>query len=284
MVNTDQFDTKLLDYTPNLILCKTRQCVAWTQQARRDYTTQIPIIYTGFTSIDPLLLTEPIIKNDSLNRFDKFLHMAGKSPHKGTLNILYAWIQHPQWPTLTVTSYDNAAVDAILANLQQQGMEQLPLNIRHVPHKLSQQELANIMASHGVHVCTSGMEGFGHSLNEARAVGALVITTDYPAMNELIFDNNEGVLIPPTELLTWRNGLPYANVDAHAIAQVMIEGVLPMTLQERAAMGARARKAYHEDQIKFAKRMERVKCYFQECNDETVSQKCAEEKCGLHLE
>lgn len=55
--------------------------------------------------------------------------------------------------------------------------------------------LAELQLSHGVHICPSEREGFGHYINEARAASALVITTNHPPMNELITAAT-GVLIP----------------------------------------------------------------------------------------
>lgn len=43
-----------------------------------------------------------------------------------------------------------------------------------------------VQAEHPIHVCASEREGFGHYINEARAAGALVVSTDHPPMNELI--------------------------------------------------------------------------------------------------
>ena len=300
MVNTDQFTTELLE-TDNLelILCKTRQCVEWVDRAQRLYRQTrestsnkpqppVPIVYIGFTSEIPSP-TATSHDTSSLARFDKFLHVAGKSPHKGTMSIVQAWIQHSEWPTLTLTSFHNPAVSAILTNLQQRhGLQRLPPNIEHFNYKLNKTQMANILRSHGVHLCPSGMEGFGHYINEGRAVGALVVTTDYPAMNEIVVNETIGILVQPTELLPWHNGLPYAHVDADAIAHTMTSKILSKSRQERADIGARARRAFHHDEAEFAKRARHVYCYFCKCKGIMVkgaeSPACAENACGLQLE
>lgn len=58
------------------------------------------------------------------------------------------------------------------------------------------EDVRRLQNSHGIHVCVSEREGFGHYINEARAVGALVVTTNHPPMNELITEET-GVLVQP---------------------------------------------------------------------------------------
>jgi glycosyltransferase involved in cell wall biosynthesis len=43
-----------------------------------------------------------------------------------------------------------------------------------------------------VHICASEREGFGLYLDEARAVGAYIISTDHPPMNELVTPGEAG--------------------------------------------------------------------------------------------
>jgi hypothetical protein len=64
---------------------------------------------------------------------------------------------------------------------------------------LSFDDTRQIQAASGVQICTSERESFGHCLNEARAAGALVISTDHPPMNELVQDGVSGVLVKPTK-------------------------------------------------------------------------------------
>lgn len=227
------------------------------------------------------------------------------SPHKGTASILQAWIQHPHWPTITITSYNNKAMEYILKQLEQHaGMKKLPSNIRHIHQKLSHQEMAHLMWTHGVHLCLSGMEGFGHYLNEARAVGALVVATNYPPMNEMIpsttkdgddHGNDTGILVEPSNMLTWTNSLPFANVGPPEIANVMNKVVLPMSLTQRAEKGRRAQLAFEHDQQAFAQRMQAFQCYLGHCRKRNLGTegatatreqqaKCAQEVCGLELE
>jgi hypothetical protein len=59
---------------------------------------------------------------------------------------------------------------------------------------LAYEELLGLQQSSGVHLCPSREEGFGHYINEARALGALVMTTNWAPMNELVQDHF-GVLI-----------------------------------------------------------------------------------------
>jgi len=61
--------------------------------------------------------------------------------------------------------------------------------------RLADEELLGLQQSSGVHLCPSREEGFGHYINEARALGALVMTTNWAPMNDLVQDHF-GVLIP----------------------------------------------------------------------------------------
>jgi len=294
MVNTDQFTADILD-TPHLelLICKTRQCVTFVQQHQRNRIEKIPILFSGFTSMEVVATTTTTataVENDSaatdLHRFAKFLHVAGSSPHKGTSNILQAWISNPQYPPLTITSHNNKLLDMILKQMREQlGIVKLPPNIHHIDTKLSREEISHIMSRHGVHLCLSGMEGFGHYLNEARSHQALVVTTDYAPMNEMILHDDTGILVPYTNMLEWTNGLPFANVGPVQIIEMMKQVLLPMSLKARAEMATKARTAFEKDRDKFQERMQQFASYLQHCDPSNSGDmvKCAK-KFGLQLE
>jgi hypothetical protein len=293
LVNPDQFfDEILLQPQLELILCKTRQCVKWIQEARirLKLLLYVPIFYLGFTSIANNNLQQLLLAADAHveQDFDTFLHVAGKSPFKGSVAVLQAWLNNPQWPKLTVTSHNNMLLNHVFTLYYKTG-SRLPHNINHTDKKISSEEFEKVRREHGVHLCPSSMEGFGHSINEARAVGALVISTDYPSMNEFFPgpEDSGGVLVKPSELVAWTNGMKAAQVNASGIEQA-VNRVLTMTIKERANMGALAKEAYENDRAAFEGRIETLKCLVSlktpdlNCRNEPLA-KCAE-ACGVTLE
>mgnify|MGYP005856117551 CR=1 FL=1 len=291
MVNTDQFYPENVEM-PNLelMICKTQQCVSWVQKAQEEKlskdskATRVPILYTGFTSFSPTPSAAAQRREEHSDRFSCFLHVAGSSPHKGSWNILQAWLNNPSWPTLAITSYDNKLIDTVLMQIKfQLGLSQLPSNIHHISTKLSRHEIDEMMHSNGIHLCLSGMEGFGHYLNEARAVGALVVAANFPAMNEMITPET-GVLVEPSNMLTWTNGLPFANIDALTIAQLTNTVLLPMSLDRREALGKNASAAYRADQRKkFQNQISNFQCYLASYLGKNDKNSCAK-SCNLELE
>ena len=145
------------------LLCKTEEAMrAFADLSERTH-------YLGFSSINRYLP-----KADK--NFNQFLHLAGKSKKKGTMSIIDAWKKHPHWPCLTLrTSVDEYITHA----------KEVP-NIKLITEELSQRALHELMNSHGVHLCVSEMEGFGHYIVEALSTGAVVVTTNAAPMNELV--------------------------------------------------------------------------------------------------
>lgn len=47
-------------------------------------------------------------------------------------------------------------------------------------------QVRTFQSEHPIHICASEREGFGHYINEARAAGAFIISTDHPPMNEFV--------------------------------------------------------------------------------------------------
>jgi glycosyltransferase involved in cell wall biosynthesis len=146
-----------------LIWCKTKYA-----KARLEHLNQ-NVSFVGFWSKD---LLEPNVSPD----YSKFLHLAGKSEQKGTLTLLELWKKHPDWPSITVVyRSQKELVESYAAP-----------NITIINEFVSEQRLRNLMNTHGIHLCPSESEGFGHNIGEALSIGAYVVTTNAPPMNELV--------------------------------------------------------------------------------------------------
>lgn len=148
----------------DLILCKTDESLRiFKQISNRVY-------YLGFTSIDRY---NPSIAKD----FSKHLHVAGKSRMKGTEEILNAWRDYPGLPHLTLIKHKNT-----------QKVKHPTRNVELITKRISSSALLNLQNQCGIHLCPSKTEGFGHYIMEAMSVGAVVITTNGPPMNDFITD------------------------------------------------------------------------------------------------
>lgn len=122
--------------------------------------------------------------------FREFLHVSGRSAHKGTYRMLEVWMRRPDWPLLTVTR----SFDGENAKTEYLTRFDAP-NIRIIGDYLPAAELAVLKNRVGIHLCPSEAEGFGHYIRNAMSTGAVVLTTDAPPMNEHITPDT-GVLVP----------------------------------------------------------------------------------------
>lgn len=162
---TPQYDQFLPRF--NRICCKTLDCERiWKQKLANDRPERV--MYTGFESRD---LYDPLIPREN-----KILHAAGESEFKNTEAVIKAWTL-TNWccpkPQLTILTRQKMYRDLC------EGVE----NITCI-ERASEEELKVLFNSHRFHLMPSAYEGFGHSLHESLGVGALVLTTDAPPMNE----------------------------------------------------------------------------------------------------
>lgn len=131
-----------------------------------------------FTSVDRF---QPVAAAER----NRILHIAGRSPYKGTAQLVRIWQRHPEWPLLTVTH-----AEGVLPPLGARNIEQ---HIGHLPDA----QIQRFQNEAWLHIQTSEAEGFGHCLFEAMSCGGVVLTVDAPPMNELISaERGEGVLVP----------------------------------------------------------------------------------------
>jgi len=185
--------------------------------------------YIGFTSTD--LLDESITPD-----YQSFFHLAGRSTLKGTETILNLWQKHPEWPELTVVQCKENAPKQVPANVT--------LITDYIPHAEIKQQLNR----HGVHLCTSLSEGWGHYIVEAMSCKAVVVTTDAPPMNELI-SPARGVPIPYHRSEPRHLGTNF-HIDPNKLEK-NIQQLLLMLPEKKQTYGDNARTWFEQNDTQF---------------------------------
>jgi hypothetical protein len=199
-------------------LCKTHYAV----EQLAEFSSSIQ--FMGFTSKDR---TDTTIQKD----FNKYIHIAGKSPQKGTLPLLKLWSKKTDWPELIVITTTTTHVEFNKFS-----------NIKIINSFIEESELNKFINECGVHICPSEAEGFGHSIVEALAVSSCVLTTNGPPMSELLPSKEGGI--------SWvKKGKRYCNdiyyVDEDSLA-LTIEKFINMSLEQKRALGEHSLKHYQQ--------------------------------------
>lgn len=207
------------------IWAKTRDCEA----IFRKWHTGV--YYTGWTSHDMLILGRERKHGPAM-----FLHAPGNSSAKGTKEVLEVFSIRPHLE---------------LTLISRRGWGTLPRNVKH-SDRLDTAEFRQALNSHLVHLCPSSYEGYGHYINEARSVGAVIISTNAAPMNELV--NESFGLLAAVRSTSVQNAAVHQHVDPFAIAELLDACMAtPEHVLER--IGARAREAYLLDDQHFQERL-----------------------------
>jgi glycosyltransferase involved in cell wall biosynthesis len=220
-----------------------RTCTHVWHKSRDSLSRLAPIFpqaqhdYLGFTSEDPGCR---VIEHAS------FVHLRGKLQTKrNTDSIFAAWKSGCDWPELYVHFYGDAASSIDYPGWLHDG------NVHVRIGWLDRADYLDLAARHGIHLCTSEVEGFGHYINEARAMGALVIAVDGPPMNELV-DDSCGILVRPSSTAAMNHGIRF-GITAEDLA-VAIERALNLDVDERRELGAKARARFLAEGAAFRER------------------------------
>ncbi len=219
----------------DLILCKTKDSAALFSSL-----TTKPVVYTSFTSQDRYI--RGVRKRSSL------FHSAGRSGLKGTEQIVALWEEEHDWLPKLDLHFSQVLVAESLDLYTVAKVTKVVGPLPDATFRLAQNRSQ-------IHLCPSIYEGFGHYINEAKSVGAVVVTTDGPPMNELI-RSDFGFLIPTEERVAVRVAMG-SIVSVEALRSVIREGVLPL-LEDRARllrMGRRARADFLENDSLFRERL-----------------------------
>lgn len=178
-------------------ICKTR----YAKRLIEEYFPESRVIYTAHTSKDLLSSIGGVIPEKN---YDLAIHPAGKSWLKGTRNLIKAWIVSDPKKSLVVTCRDYCIQNKkILRELsyefsfKQNGKDLVYRNGEtaiYFYESLSAEDLRYFQLKAGWWICPSEVEGYGHYINEGRGAGGVIITTNFPPMNELVSSEN-GFLI-----------------------------------------------------------------------------------------
>lgn len=187
----------------------------------------------GFTSVDRLDAGVP--------RERTFFHLAGRSTNKGTERLLALWRRHPEWPRLTVVQNPRTATAGAPA-----------ANIAHRIDYIDDAELKRLQNANAFHVCCSETEGFGHYIGEAMGVGAVVLTTDAPPMNELV-TAERGVLVAFDDTGTQHLATTYRFSET--ALEAAVARCLAMDEAERERIGRNARAWFERNNAGFPARL-----------------------------
>jgi len=189
--------------------------------------------FVGFTSFDR--------RQIEVQREPTFFHLGGRSINKGSQPLLDLWLRRPQWPALTLVQR---------AKLQRPA--QLPDNLRLIDDYLDDAELQRLQNRHQFHLCPSETEGFGHHLVEGMSVGAIVLTTDAPPMNEMVAADC-GVLVASGHTGTQRLATTYF-VDPISL-EAGVERLLALGAGERRTRSEAARAWWEANDRAFQQRL-----------------------------
>jgi glycosyltransferase involved in cell wall biosynthesis len=192
------------------------------------------VVHTGFTSRDQFL---PEVDR----RFDRWLHVAGLNQQKGTHTVVDVWAANPDFPELTI-------VQTPPEKLRRPPPPNVALFEAYLPAAIVQV----LQNTSGVHVCPSEAEGWGHYIVEGLSVGAVVLTTDAPPMNEHVTPDH-GVLCPYATSVPQRFGTAYHVAPDDLAAAV--RSTLNRDVEDLCGMGRRARQFFLDNHASFVKRL-----------------------------
>lgn len=184
-----------------------------TRQAERLFVPMTPAaVFVGFESRDRMLQDVP--------RERVFMHAPGQSGFRATAQVLQA--------------FDGRQPGASLV---------LP---RAMPEAQYIREQNRCL----FHLCPSELEGWGHSIHEALSVGAIVLTTDAPPMNEI-----DGVALRiPVEKRDQFRLVERVQVGKDGVSTA-VTWALGLEAEEMLRIRAAARDAYEAERANFRARL-----------------------------
>lgn len=161
--NQEWFYTTWIPYLEDFdyIWCKT----LYGKSIFDKITSKEKVKYIGWTSIDRY-------SEENSQCVKKFLHLSGKSLHKGTQNIIDNW------------SLDNP--ELIIVTHSKKIKKKTQDNISYIEKRLDDDDLIKLMNKYVWHLCLSECEGFGHYIYESLSSKGIVLSTNSRPMSDII--------------------------------------------------------------------------------------------------
>ncbi|KAE9002147.1 hypothetical protein PR003_g18335 [Phytophthora rubi] len=276
-------------WSVDAVICRTLACdqrvKAW--YAQEGNPRDAKVFYTRFTSSDSATHAIEMLGEENVRRKDfakvRFTHTAGSSLYKGTEQVLDCWLSHPNFPPLDLYVHDSLYGGKFQATYDDAILEASNVNL--IRKRMDAVGFGQILAESSFFLCPSTQEGYGHYIDQARASGGVIITTDAHPMNELISSKEMGVLVKtereshPDMLLggAYQGTHGLRSVDglvAKFSAQDLcdsVDYVLKHTSPaKREAVAEKARRQYHEDTKFFAQRMIQLRLFAREMRNSWV--------------
>lgn len=206
------------------ILCKTQDAVNIFKALYPEFQNRVQ--YIGFESRDQY--------DPAVERQRKFLHVAGQSRYKNSQAVAYAFAKY----------FDDSdcrrELTFVGAYPEEVQFARDHKNVRYI-QRTSDKELKQLMNDHLFHLIPSGAEGWGHVIHEGLSCGAIVITTNFPPMNE--FDGICRELLVPYQRTTPELAAQRAFVGAMEV-KAIVEKAWTANPAMLAVTSAHAREAF----------------------------------------
>ncbi|KAL3671906.1 hypothetical protein V7S43_002574 [Phytophthora oleae] len=280
---------EMIELTPehywktDVVLCKTKVCydrvTRWYEEEDNPRNTKV--FYTKHTSSDQAQFARKRLGDDAIAPKDfsdvTFVHTPGSSIWKGTKQLLDCWTSTRGLPPLDIYMKESSYNFLMKLMNGDYGKwvwwySKSTVNLHF--GMMDRLSFSKLTAEAAFLMCPSVSEGYGHYINQARAAGAVIVTTDAPPMNELISSSEMGVLVPTRIEKDGRMMLGGNYSEKHGLKNVdgllaavtgddICESVKMLisstTTEQRAAMGAYARAQYHKDTKFFAHAMNELR-------------------------
>lgn len=240
LMDREYFKMKIVGYDlENMdgVLCRTIIDLEAVAKIKKENGYKFKIYDTKFTSV---FQEKPVLKH-----WNVVLHFAGEYHRKQTNVILQTWQNYPDLPLIiiicTEQCYKN--VEDTLETLGR------PKNVHFHKRWLDSEDFILIKNKMGIHLCPSEIEGYGHTINDARKIKSLIITSNVSPINELV-DETCAIMINCTSHANKKNGADLCIVSKEDIYEAVMRAIR-MNIDDRKKLTGIAYEKFLEDTYTF---------------------------------